>query len=73
MGSLSLLQENLLNPGTEPRSPVLQADSLQAEPDSKYNELGTEVPLKLLTPIFCSNILSVQILQKFLYHSYYLS
>ena len=31
MSSLSLLQGNL-NPGIEPRSPTLQADSLPAEP-----------------------------------------
>ena len=31
VGSLSLLQGNLSNPGTEPRSPVLQANSLPAE------------------------------------------
>ena len=32
VGSLSLLQEDLLNPGIEPRFPALQADSLPAEP-----------------------------------------
>ena len=32
VGSCSLLQGNLLNPGIEPRSPALQADSLPAEP-----------------------------------------
>ena len=31
MGSLSLLQGNLPNPGIEPRSPTLQADSLPTE------------------------------------------
>ena len=31
-GRLSLLQGNLPNPGIEPRSPTLQADSLPAEP-----------------------------------------
>ena len=31
VGSLSLLQGNLPNPGIEPRSPTLQADSLLAE------------------------------------------
>ena len=35
MGSLSLLQGNLPNPGVEPRSPALQADSLPAEPPEK--------------------------------------
>ena len=38
VGSLSLLQGNLPNPGIEPRSPTLQADSLPAEPQGKlYN------------------------------------
>ena len=32
VGSLSLLQGNIPNPGIEPRSPELQADSLPAEP-----------------------------------------
>ena len=32
MGSLSLLQGNLPNPGIKPRSPTLQADSLPDEP-----------------------------------------
>ena len=32
VGSLSLLQGNLPNPGTEPRSPTLQVDALPAEP-----------------------------------------
>ena len=35
VGSLSLLQGNLPNPGIEPRSPALQADSLPAEPQGK--------------------------------------
>ena len=35
VGSLSLLQWNLFNPGMEPRSPALQADSLQTEPPGK--------------------------------------
>ena len=35
LGSLSLLQGNLPNPGIEPRSPTLQADSLPAEPQGK--------------------------------------
>ena len=35
VGRLSLLQGNLLNPGIEPRSPTLQADSLPAEPQGK--------------------------------------
>ena len=35
VGILSLLQGNLPNPGTEPRSPAEQADSLPAEPPGK--------------------------------------
>ena len=35
MGSLSLLQGDLPNPGIEPRSPTLQADSLPAESPRK--------------------------------------
>ena len=35
VGSLSLLQGDLPNPGIEPRSPTLQADSLPDEPQGK--------------------------------------
>ena len=35
VGILSLLQEDLPNPGIEPRTPTLQADSLPAEPQRK--------------------------------------
>ena len=35
MGSLFLLQGNLPNPGVEPRSPALQADTLTSEPPGK--------------------------------------
>ena len=35
VGSLSLLQGNLPNPGIEPRSPALKAASLPAEPQGK--------------------------------------
>ena len=35
VGSRSLLQGNLPNPGMEPRSPALQVDSLPAEPQGK--------------------------------------
>ena len=39
VGSLSLLQGNLPNPGIEPTSPALQADSLPAEPQgNKVNQ-----------------------------------
>ena len=35
VGSRCLLQGNLPNPGTKPRSPALQVDSLPAEPPGK--------------------------------------
>ena len=35
VGCHSLLQENLPNPGIEPSSPALQADSFPAEPPGK--------------------------------------
>ena len=40
VGSLSLLQCGLPNPGIEPRSPTLQADSLPAEPQGKPKNLN---------------------------------
>ena len=40
VGSLSLLQGNLPNPGIEPRAPALQADSLPAEPQGKPKNTG---------------------------------
>ena len=40
VGSLSLLQEDLPNPGIEPRTPTLQADSLPAEPQRKPKNIG---------------------------------
>ena len=51
VGSLSLLQGNLPNPGIEPSSPALQADSLPAEPQGKpkNTRLGS---LSLLQGIF---------------------
>ena len=42
VGSLSLLQGNLPNPGFEPRSPALQADSLPAEPPGKPKKTGVD-------------------------------
>ena len=47
VGSLSLLQGNLPNPGVEPRSPPLQADSLPAEPQGKplASKVGPETHL----------------------------
>ena len=40
VGSLSLLQGNLPNPGIEPKSPILQADSLPAKPPGKPKNPG---------------------------------
>ena len=40
VGSLSLLQGNLPNPGIEPRSPALWADSLPGEPQGKPKNTG---------------------------------
>ena len=40
VGSLSLLQGHLPNPGIEPRSPALQADSLPAEPQGESKNTG---------------------------------
>ena len=51
VGSLSLLQGNLHNPGIEPRSPALQADSLPAEPQGKPKNSGVG-SLSLLQWIF---------------------
>ena len=51
VGSLSLLQGNLPNPGIEPRSPTLQADSLPTEPQGKPKNTG-EGSLSLLQWIF---------------------
>ena len=38
VGSHSLLQENLPDPGIEPGSPTLQADSLPSEPAGKSHQ-----------------------------------
>ena len=40
VGSLSILQGNLPNPGTKPRSPALQADSLLIQPSGKAKNTG---------------------------------
>ena len=40
VSSLPLLQGNLPNPGIEPRSPALKANSLPAEPQGKPNNTG---------------------------------
>ena len=42
VGGLSLLQGNLPNPGIEPKSPALQADSLPAEPQGKPRNYLTQ-------------------------------
>ena len=51
VGSLSLLHGDLPNPGIEPRSLTLQADSLPAEPQGKPKNTGV-VGLSLLQRIF---------------------
>ena len=51
VGSLSLPQGNLPNPGIEPRFPALQADSLPAEPPGKPRNTGVGSP-SLLRWIF---------------------
>ena len=51
VGSLSLLQGNLPNPGIQPRSPTLQADSLPAEPAGKPENTGVG-SLSLLQGVF---------------------
>ena len=51
VGSLSLLQGNLPNPGIEPRSPSLQADSSPVEPSGKPKNTGVG-SLSLLQQIF---------------------
>ena len=49
--------EDLLNPGTEPRSPALQADSLIAEPQGKPKNTGVD-SLSLLQWIFLTQELN---------------
>ena len=51
VGSLSLLQEHLPNPGIKPRSLALQADSLPADPPGKPKNTGVG-SLSLLQGIF---------------------
>ena len=51
MSSLSLLQGDLPDPGIEPRSPALQADSFLAEPPGKPKNTGVG-SLSLLQGIF---------------------
>ena len=51
VGSLSLLQGDLSNPGIKPRCPTLQVDSLPAEPQGKPKNTGSG-SLTLLQRIF---------------------
>ena len=50
MGSLSLLQGDLPDPGIKPGSPSLQADSLPAELPGK--PLSEATLVKIVTPAF---------------------
>ena len=65
VGCLSLLQGIFptqgLNPGLEPRSPTLQADSLPAEPQGKPKKIGVG-SLSLLQWIFLSQELNLGLL-----------
>ena len=51
VGSYSFTPGDLPNPGIEPRSPALQADSLPAEPQGKPKNIGVG-SLSLLQQIF---------------------
>ena len=51
VGCHTLLQGDLPNPGIEPKSPILQADSLPAEPPGKPKNTGVG-SLSLLQGIF---------------------
>ena len=70
--SLSLLQGDLPNPGTEPRIPALQADSLPAEPSGKPKNTGVG-SLSLLQWIFLTQELNQGLLhcRRILYHLSY--
>ena len=57
VGSLSLLQGDLPNPGVKPRSPALQVDSLPAEPQGKPKNTGAG-NLFLLQQIFLTQELN---------------
>ena len=61
VGSLSFLQGNLPNPGIEPRSPTLQADSLPAEPPGKPKNPGVG-SLSILQWIFANQELNQDLL-----------
>ena len=72
MGNLSLLRGDLPNPGIEPRSPVLQVDSLTAEPQGKHKNTGVS-SLSLLQWIFLTQELNQGLLhcRWILYHLSY--
>ena len=55
VGSCSLLQGNLPNPGIKPRSPILQVDSLPSEPPGKIKNTGLG-SLSLLQGIFLNQV-----------------
>ena len=57
MGSYSLPQANLPDPGFEPGSPALPVDSVPAEPQGKPKNTGM-VSLSLLQGIFPTQELS---------------
>ena len=59
--SPSLLQGNLPNPGMEPRSPALQADSLPPEPQEKSKNTGVD-SLSLLQWLFPAQELNLGLL-----------
>ena len=53
VGSLSLLQPDLPNPGIQPRSSALQADSLPTEPSIVFSSIAQSC-LTLSDPMDCS-------------------
>jgi len=64
VGSRSLLQGCLPNPGIEPRSPALRADSLPAEPQGKLEKLQSQARVCLGLKLVC--FLLSQVEQAFL-------
>ena len=56
VGSLSLLQGNLPNPGIKPRSPVLQGDSLPAEPQSHISNVIVDDEISKTLVMKCERI-----------------
>ena len=73
LGSLSLLQGNLPNPGIKPRSPALQVDSSPVEPQGKPKNTGVG-NLSLLQGIFLTQELNWGLLhyRRILYQLSYL-